>query len=176
MDDGQAVEMFSEGDAAMVVTGNGRLRKMRWSWPGGPEAMDAELRQLDFPTIGDRPQESFTYGGADGFAVSATAPEAAVDFLRRLTAFDVQERMADLVADVPSLSGVDLALADGFLAEAADELLTSTYHQLYFDQALGPEVGEELNDAMTGLAAGAITAEEAVLAVDGAWDRVELSR
>ncbi|WP_158547362.1 extracellular solute-binding protein [Rhodovulum sp. 12E13] len=155
MDDGRATQMVAEGEAAMILTGSWRLQRMMWNWTGGPDAMDAELVQLPFPTIGDRPQQSVTYGGADGFAVSPEAPDVALDFLRRLTAIDVQERMVRIASDIPAASGADLAVEAGFLQEAAERVLVSTYHQLYLDQELGPGAGDVLNDGIVDVVAGA---------------------
>lgn len=172
MDDGQAVEMLARAEVAMVVTGNWRLQKMRWHWPGGLEAMSQELVQLDFPKVGDRPQSTFTHGGADGFAVAADAPDVAVEFLRRLTSREVQERMVQIAADVPSLSGADLSIEGEFLAAAADKILQSTYHQLYFDQALGPEMGGMLTNAMVQLANGELDAVTIMRELNNSWERV----
>lgn len=176
MDDGQAVELVAKGEAAMVLTGNWRLRKMFWTWPGGQNAMQRELAQIEFPRIGNLPQGAVTHGGADGFAVSTSAPEIAVDFLRRLTAINVQERMAELAADVPALSGADLGLADPFLGVASDSLLRSVYHQLYVDQVLGPNAGQVLTDMMVKVATGQISGEAAVREVAAAWDDVLAGR
>jgi raffinose/stachyose/melibiose transport system substrate-binding protein len=170
MDDGQAVEVFARGEAAMIVTGSWRLQKMRWSWPGGPDRMAAELAQLDFPAIGDLQQASMTYGGVDGFSVSVDAPDTAVAFLRRLTAIDVQQRMAEIASDIPTLPGADLAIESDFLKDAASEMLSSAYHQLYLGQELGPDVGEILTEAMLQLATGAIGPEEALAVIDENWN------
>jgi raffinose/stachyose/melibiose transport system substrate-binding protein len=170
MDDGQAVEVFARGEAAMVVTGSWRLEKMHWAWPGGPDRMAAELVQLGFPVIGEFAQEPMTYGGVDGFSVSVDAPDAAVAFLRRLTAIDVQQRMAEIASDIPTFPGADLAIESDFLREASRRVLSSTYHQLYLDQELGPEVGQLLNEAMVQLATGSIGPKEALAVIDDSWD------
>jgi raffinose/stachyose/melibiose transport system substrate-binding protein len=154
MDDGEATEMVAGGEAAMIVTGSWRLEKMFWSWEGGPEAMDRELVQLPFPALPGAPQQSITIGGADGFAVSAEAPDIAVDFLRRLTAIDVQERMAELAYDIPSVSGADLAIEDSFLGDVTKQVLVSDHHRLYLGQQLGPEAGGIFDRGMADVVAG----------------------
>ena len=176
VNDGVATQMMAEGQAAMIVTGNWRIQRMSWSWPGGPQAMQAQLAALPFPTIGDLPQDGMTYGGADGFAVAEEAPDIAVEFLRRLTAIDVQEEMTRVASAIPSLSGADLAIDRPFLRAAADTLLTSTYHQLFYDQALGPEAGEVLNDGLYQVVLGQAQAASVVTAVDAAWDEVLADR
>jgi raffinose/stachyose/melibiose transport system substrate-binding protein len=62
------------------------------------------------------------------------------------------------------------AITDSLLKQAADELAASTYHQNYFDQDLGPDVGRLLNDKTTELAAGRITPEGLAKEVQEAWD------
>ena len=44
------------------------------------------------------------------------------------------------------------------------------YHQNYFDQDLGPDVGRVLNDQTTALAAGSITPEGLAKQVEEAWN------
>ena len=168
MDDGRATQMVAEGEAAMILTGSWRLQRMFWNWEGGPEAMEEELVQLPFPAIGDRPQQTFTYGGADGFAVSPEAPEAAIDFLRRLTAIDVQERMAEIASDIPAASGADLGVAAGFLQDATERVLVSTYHQLYLDQELGPRAGDVLNEGIVDVVEGTAPVDAVLADLDAA--------
>ena len=47
----------------------------------------------------------------------------------------------------------------------------STWHQLFFDQDLGPSVGRVVNDMSVAVAAGEATPEEAAAAIQEAWDQ-----
>lgn len=165
INDNEATRRFIRGEAAMMLAGNWRLGLMEMFWPGGLERMEEELLQLEFPTVGPAPQEDVTYGGADGFAVSPDAPDIAIDFLRRLVSIEVQERVSQVATAIPSLSGADLGLEDQFLRSASERVLNSTYHQLFLDQALTPEVGNVLNEELLRVATGEISAAEALNAI-----------
>ncbi|TIM10592.1 extracellular solute-binding protein [Mesorhizobium sp.] len=175
-DEGAAGMTFAKGGAAMVVTGNWRLNTMRWNWPGGATRMSRELRRLDFPAVSKPSDKLLTYGGADGYAVNSKAPEMAVELLRVLTSRAVQSRISELADSVPSVSGSDLLLKDPFVSDVAATLLRSSYHQLYYDQALGPIAGEVLNEATMKLATGDMQGLDAARAIDRAWDQAVLSR
>ncbi|SPH18826.1 Multiple sugar-binding protein [Defluviimonas aquaemixtae] len=172
MDDGLAVEAFAQGEAAMVLTGNWRLQKMRWKWPGGPERMQAELLRLPFPRVDQAADIGITYGGVDGFAVNMNAPDAAVEFLKLMTSPQVQLRMIELASSLPSVSGTDISIEDPFLSGVAKELLESSHHQLYYDQALGPVAGETLTQLAMAIGQRAMTGPEAAERLDEVWDRV----
>jgi raffinose/stachyose/melibiose transport system substrate-binding protein len=53
----------------------------------------------------------------------------------------------------------------------ADDLAASTYHQIFFDQDLGPDVGRVVNDISVAVAAGEMTPQEGAEAVQEAWDQ-----
>jgi|GEM_PF-198095 len=171
-DESEAGMMFTKGGAAMVITGNWRLTTMRWNWPGGYERMQAELKRLDFPTIGDHGGDLLTYGGADGYAVNSKAPDMAIKLLRVLTSRQVQNRIAELANSIPSVSGSDLSLTDPFMDDVAKALLQSSYHQLYLDQVIGPVAGNVLNDVATKLVMGDMQGIDAAREIDRAWDIV----
>ena len=175
-DEAAAGMTFAKGGAAMVVTGNWRLNTMRWNWPGGVARMSCELLRLDFPAVSNSSNKLLTYGGADGYAVNSKAPKMAVELLRVLTSRAVQTRISELADSVPSVSGSDLSLKDPFINDVATALLRSSYHQLYYDQALGPVAGEVLNEATMKLATGDMQGLDAARAIDRAWDQAGVER
>ncbi|RWP25303.1 extracellular solute-binding protein [Mesorhizobium sp.] len=169
--EGDAGMLFSKGKAAMIVTGNWRLNTMRWNWPGGFDRMKNELLRLELPGTARGVDGAATYGGADGYVINSKAPDLAVELLRVLSSPAVQTRIAELADSVPSVSGADLGVSDPFVREVADTLLRSSYHQLYYDQALGPEAGEVVNDVATRLATGQLGGKEAARQIDRAWQQ-----
>lgn len=175
-DEGEAGKAFSQGRTAMVITGNWRLNTWRWNWNGGQDRMRAELRRLDFPGMTTAEGKAMTYGGSDGYAVNAKSPPMAVELLRVLTSRAVQTKMAELADVVPAVSGSDLTVADPVIGEVGKALLATSYHQLYLDQVLGPDVGEVLNNAAAGIAEGTLAPAEAMRQVDVAWNEVLVSR
>ncbi|MEM8664982.1 MAG: hypothetical protein AAGF49_12785, partial [Pseudomonadota bacterium] len=114
--------------------------------------------------------QKVTYGGANGYAVHAQAPPLAEDFLRLLTSREVQTRISELGYNVPANSGADLGLEDPLLADVADTVLGTSYHQLYLDQAMGPIAGNVVNEVAKQLGTGAIDSETATDTIASAWD------
>ena len=55
-------------------------------------------------------------------------------------------------------------------APARRERRKSKYHQIFYDQALGPSVGAVVNDVSADLAAGRMKPTEAAEAVQQAWE------
>jgi raffinose/stachyose/melibiose transport system substrate-binding protein len=170
--DSKAAERFAHGNAAMILTGNWHVAKIGWNWQGGQKRAAAELGRFDFPAVEAADGEVETYGGTDGWAVNAQAPDEAVAFVRYLADAGVQREMAARGYDVPAAAAADDALQNPLLREAADLITRSTYHQLYYDQALGPEAGEVVNDIAVGLAKGTIEPAAAAAAVENAWEAV----
>jgi raffinose/stachyose/melibiose transport system substrate-binding protein len=106
-------------------------------------------------------------GGCDGFAFSAKAPNAALDFARYITAQKVQTDMAgNGVAVLPTVNGADSAVDDPNLKAVAEALKSATYLQLYYDQFLPPAVGGVVNDATQQLFAGTASPEEVAQTIE----------
>ena len=53
----------------------------------------------------------------------------------------------------------------------AAPLPLSKYHQIYYDQMLGPSVGAVVNDVSVELATGKMKPADAAAAVQAAWQR-----
>ncbi|NLE52279.1 MAG: ABC transporter substrate-binding protein, partial [Chloroflexi bacterium] len=105
-------------------------------------------------------------GGGDGYSVGKNAPDEAVDFLKFLTSVDAQRRGAELWI-VPTVEGAEDVLADdpimSTILQARNE---APYFQLYYDQFLPPAVAQTVLDAVQGLFAGEIDAEEAAVMIE----------
>lgn len=57
-----------------------------------------------------------------------------------------------------------------FFRQVADNIAASNYHQVFYDQMLGPSVGRVVNDVSADPAAGVIAREEAAETVQEAWE------
>ena len=57
-----------------------------------------------------------------------------------------------------------------FFRQISENIAASEYHQIFYDQMLGPDVGRVVNDVSTDLAAGMITPDEAAATVQEAWE------
>jgi raffinose/stachyose/melibiose transport system substrate-binding protein len=104
--------------------------------------------------------------------VAANAPDEAVDLVKELASVESQSTLARLGLAVPAVPGADSLIGDPLLVGVADELTLSAFHQLYFDQVLGPEAGEVLNDVAVALVDGDLTPTRAAAEIDAAWKRV----
>ena len=168
---GQAADEVAQGRAAMLLSGNWVLNRMEKTWRGGPDRYATELGRAAIPDLSGGALDPATYGGVDGLAVRAGAPDIAVALARRLTEATVQNALAASNNDIPAIAGADSALANPLLRQAAQELSLSTHHQLYYDQAMGPDAGRVMNDVSLRLALGQIDPAAAAATVQAAWDR-----
>jgi raffinose/stachyose/melibiose transport system substrate-binding protein len=109
-------------------------------------------------------------GGINAWLVSRNAPPQTDAFLNLLTSLKYQTATAASGIYLPSVPAANSAITDTLLQQPAAELAKSTYHQNYFDQDLGPDVGRVLNDQTTALAAGSITPEGLAKQVEEAWN------
>jgi raffinose/stachyose/melibiose transport system substrate-binding protein len=167
-----AVDAFASGEAAMTLTGDWTLPRVFRRWKGGADDAAAEIVRIDFPPADLAGGESPTYGGVPAWVVRAEAPEAALQFVRQLTGLAAQTRMAGMGFGVPSVAAADTAITDRLQRGVASRLTASTYHQLFYDQELGPAAGDALNDAVVALVKGDLTPERASAEVQAAWERI----
>ncbi|WP_030162144.1 extracellular solute-binding protein [Glycomyces sp. NRRL B-16210] len=166
--DGQAANM-GEGVTAMELMGQWAPQVQRdASGTDGPE----NLGFFPFPAVeGGAGLGTEWLGGGNGYAVSADAPDEALDFLCYIMEPDNYARAivdgnftpvaADVAAVAPDL-GPDTQTV-------IDALATATGTQLYLDQAYPPAIGGVINEATEGLILGQITAEDFVARVNDAW-------
>jgi raffinose/stachyose/melibiose transport system substrate-binding protein len=165
----QAVVRFANGEAALILTGNWRVDKMRWHWRGGQRRMREELSRRSFPDIDQGYGAEFTYGGVDGFAVNASSPPEAIDLLRFITGREVQDGVMKLSSAIPTTSGSEIALSDPFRIGIASELLKSRYHQLYLSHLLGPRGASKLTEVALEIGRREMTGREAAAELESTW-------
>lgn len=109
-----------------------------------------------FPAIeGGEGDPGAAIGGGDAWAVSADAPPAAVDFIEYLLSDEVQIGFAELNMGLPTNPAASGSVADPALASLLEFRDASPYIQLYFDTALGTNVGGAMNKAVVNVFAGA---------------------
>jgi raffinose/stachyose/melibiose transport system substrate-binding protein len=71
---------------------------------------------------------------------------------------------------IPVAKGADADMTNPFFKRIAGNIAASDYHQVFYDQMLGPAVGRVVNDVSTDIAAGVMAPEEAAQAVQEAWE------
>ena len=161
--DGFLATKAQEGaTSASGLLANGQVSaEMQGHWePGVMQGLnDGEpVENIDwfpFPAIeGGEGDPAAAIGGGDAWALSAEAPPAAVDFMQYLLSDEVQIGFAELNMGLPTNPAASASVADPTLASLLDFRDASPYVQLYFDTALGTNVGGAMNAAVVNVFAG----------------------
>ena len=161
--DGFLATKAQEGaTSASGLLANGQVAaEMQGHWePGVMQGLnDGEpVENIDwfpFPAVeGGEGDPDAAIGGGDAWAASAEAPDAAVDFMIYLLSDEVQTGFAELNMGLPTNPAATDAVADPTLATLLEFREASPYIQLYFDTALGTNVGNAMNAAVVNVFAG----------------------
>ncbi len=160
---GDAGGMFERGEAVFHLMGT-------WDVGFGPSVCDCEelgeVRQwAKFPVIeGGAGNPTDVFGGGDGFAVGANAPDEAVAFLQYITSAEVQESNTWVL---PTHTNNVEAVADNIYGEDWTSAMSEAGVIVSFlDQFYPPALGEAVNDTVETVFAGAATPEEAAQALE----------
>lgn len=166
----QSAGQFGDGRGAMMLMLNGLLTSMRANAADKVGIPDDKLGWFAFPTVpGGRGDPSDTLGGLNGWLVTKGSPREAADFLRFFSEAQNQRQAAERGFYIPVVQGTQDAIANPILRQLAGNVATSKYHQIFYDQMLGPSVGAVVNDVSADLAAGRTTPVAAAEAVQEAW-------
>ncbi len=166
----QSSGQFGDGKAALVLQGNFVLNSMRANAADKKGLTDEQLGWFAFPTVsGGKGDPNDTLGGLNGWLVTKGAPKEAIDYLRFFSEAENQRIAAERGFYIPVVEGTQDAIKNPFLRRVAENVAKSRYHQIFYDQALGPAVGAVVNDVSADLAAGRTTPEAAAEAVQQAW-------
>jgi raffinose/stachyose/melibiose transport system substrate-binding protein len=168
---GDASGVFGDAKAATHFQGTWDYNRQRSASVSKEGLSDDVLGWYPFPQIpGGTGDPSNTLGGINGWLVSKGAPDEAVQFLRHFTSRENQERLAEAGFMIPVAKGADSLIKNKFFGQISKNIATSSHHQLFLDQDLGPDVGRAFNDGSAGIAAGTMSAQEAAETVYGAWE------
>lgn len=157
-----------DGQAALVGSGKAAMELMgQWAPNVQKEAsgkgLGDDLGWFPFPAVeGGKGNGADAFGGGNGYAVSADAPPAAVEFLKFISSVEEQKKLAAEGAIQPVVKGAEEALKDDNLKTVGQTLNAATGFQLYLDQAYPPAVGQQVNDSVAELIAGKKTPEQIV--------------
>ena len=111
-----------------------------------------------------------TLGGINGWLFSSSAPDEAVELIMHYVSKETQSEDAANGVYIPVVKGADTSIKNPFLKQVAGNIANSKYHQIFYDQFLGADIGRVVNDVSTDLAAGIISPEEATAQVQEAWE------
>ena len=161
---------FGDGRAAMVLSFSGTYQRQAHAAADGKGLAADNVGLIRFPAVtGGKGGPADTMGGINAWLVSKNAPAQTPDFLNLLTSVKYQSATAATGIYLPSVTAANAAITDPLLKLAADELAQSTYHQNYYDQDLGPDVGRVVNDQTVALVSGKTTPEKLAQAIQDAW-------
>lgn len=167
----QMLGAFGDGRAAMILSFSGTYARQARAAADGKGIAHGDLGLISFPMVnGGKGAATDTMGGINAWLVTRNAPPQTAAFLNLLTSVKFQSATAATGIYMPSVPAANPAITDSLLKAAADELSRSTYHQNYFDQDLGPDVGRALNDKTTELASGRLSPEGLAKEIQDAWD------
>lgn len=162
--DGFLATVAQEGaTSASGLLANGEVSaEMQGHWePGVMQGLNdgnpvENIDWFPFPAIeGGEGDPAAAIGGGDAWAASADAPDEAVDFMAYLLSDEVQIGFAELNMGLPTNPAASSSVADPALASLLEFRDASPFIQLYFDTALGTNVGNAMNAAVVNVFAGA---------------------
>ena len=162
--DGFLATVAQEGaTSASGLLANGQVSaEMQGHWePGVMQGLNdgTPVENIDwfpFPAVeGGEGDPAAAIGGGDAWAASADAPDEAVDFMAYLLSDEVQIGFAELNMGLPTNPAASDSVADPALASLLAFRDASPFIQLYFDTALGTNVGNAMNAAVVNVFAGA---------------------
>ena len=163
--------MFGDGKCAMILMGNWMYGAQASNSASGEGLGDDNMGMFNMPaTKGGLGDVGDTLGGINGWLFSSSAPDEAVDLIMHYVSKATQSQDAGNGAYIPVVKGADSSIKNPFLKQVAGNIANSKYHQIFYDQFLGADIGRVVNDVSTDLAAGIISPEEATAQVQEAWE------
>lgn len=122
-----------------------------------------------FPTFdGQGGDPADQMGGGDAWSVSASAPDAAVDFANYLLSDEVQQGFAERDMGLPTNPTATGSLANETLAQLIPVRDGGGVTQLYLDTRLGQSIGGAMNDEIALMFAGDAGPQDVVDAIQSA--------
>jgi len=166
----QSTGQFADGKGAMMLMLNGLLNTMRANAADKVGIPDDKLGWFAFPSVpGGKGAAEDTLGGMNGWLVTKGAPKEAAEFLRFFMDAQNQKLAGERGFYIPVVKGAADTLKRPILLDLARNVGRSHYHQLFYDQMLGPSVGAVVNDISVELAAGRTKPADAAAKVQDAW-------
>ena len=168
---GDASGYFGDGKAAMHLMGDWDYGVMKDNSANKLGIPDDQLGILPFPTIeGGKGDPTDTLGGLGGVLFSKNASDAAVKWVEFFNNKENQAKYAKEAYYIPIAKGAADIMTNPFKVQIAKNIGNAHWHALFFDQALGPNVGGVVNDISAELAANAMSAQEAAELIKEAVD------
>jgi len=165
----KASNLFGDGQGLFHLMGNWDYNSSRVHSTSGEGIADENLGLIQFPSMEDGAgNDGDTFGGINGWLVSADASQEAVDFLCFMVNAENQRRGGELGFWIPVARGAAESIQNPFYQQVSEHIAESSFHQLFLDQALGASVGGTVNDMSADLASGNTTPAEAAEMIEEA--------
>jgi raffinose/stachyose/melibiose transport system substrate-binding protein len=160
--------LLATGKVAMEMQGHWEPGVMQGLTEDG-EGLGDRTGWFAFPSVpGGEGDPAAVLGGGDAWAVSADAPDEAVDFIEYLLSDEVQQTFAENDMGLPVNPSATQYVADPAMAELLEVRDNAPYAQLYLDTFLGQSIGGALNEAVVDVFAGQASPQDIVDALQEA--------
>lgn len=168
----QSAGQFGDGKGAMMLMLNGVIGSMKANSANKQGIPEDKLGWFPFPSVaGGKGDAGDTLGGMNGWLVTKGSPKEAAEFLRFFSEAQNQRVAAERGFYLPVVKGTQDAIKNPLLRNLVENVDRSKYHQIFYDQMLGPSVGAVVNDVSADLASGRTKPADAANAVQAAWQR-----
>lgn len=165
-----AVGYFGDGKAAMILAISSFYHTQRALSASKNGIGDDKIGWFNCPTVpGGKGEPSDTLGGINGWLVTKGAPKEATAFIKHFISEEVQKRLAAGNYIIPTYKGAEAGLGSDFMRNIARNIANSKYHQNFYDQDLGPNVGRVVNDVTAEIGGGTMTPQQAAKAIQEAF-------
>jgi raffinose/stachyose/melibiose transport system substrate-binding protein len=164
------------GSSAGLVANDKAAMELQGHWDPGVMAgltsnksFATNLGWFPFPTVAGAPGvQDAALGGGDGFSCTTNAPPECADFLGFLMNKTNQTQLGATGFGLPTVNGAETGIKDPNLANLLKFRNDAAFVQLYLDTTFGVNVGNALNDAVTGLLGGSTKPSDVAKAVSDA--------
>lgn len=168
---GESSGYFGDGNAAMHFQGNWDYNRQKTSSVSKEGIVDDNLGWFAFPEVeGGAGAPTDTLGGINGWLFGKDAPDEAIEFIQSFVSMENQTFSGANGHFIPVAIGSADGLTNPYFKQISENVAASDYHQIFYDQMLGPDVGRVVNEVSTDLAAGTLTPQEAADTIQQAWE------
>jgi len=162
---------FGDGKAAMQLMGDWNYLFQAQQSISGKGVGDNNLGWMNFPVLKDgKGKATDTLGGINGWVLTSEASPEAVQWLKYFSNVEMQKDLAKINMIIPVVKGADKAIENPFKKRIAQNVANSSWHQVFYDQAFGANVGNVINDVSVGIISNSMTSEEAAVQVQEVWE------
>jgi raffinose/stachyose/melibiose transport system substrate-binding protein len=164
------------GSSAGLIANDKAAMELQGHWDPGVfsgltsnKNFESNIGWFPFPNLPGAPGVAgAALGGGDGFSCTAKAPPACADFLHFLMSKANQTELGANGFGLPTVAGAEVGLKDPNLIALLKFRNSAPLVQNYLDTTFGVDVGNALNDAVTGLIAGSTKPADVAKAVSDA--------